>query len=103
MLALLGGHRILHVSRIMVKLSFFTYFLLPDDRFSQRPKHVSSNKTDINLVVTDGLCSLSADRVSQQTELYFTLTKGSPDSLSCGNLRFLAFTITTVSLSAVGR
>jgi hypothetical protein len=31
------------------------YFLLPYGGLSQKPKHVASNKTDIKVVVTDGL------------------------------------------------
>jgi hypothetical protein len=30
-------------------------FLLPDDGFSLKPKHVVRNKIDVNLVVADGL------------------------------------------------
>jgi hypothetical protein len=37
-----------------------------DEVFSQRPKHVASNKTDMNVVVTDGLYFLSSVHISQQ-------------------------------------
>ena len=31
---------------------------MPDRGLSQKPKHIASNKTDINVVVIDGLCFL---------------------------------------------
>jgi len=33
---------------------------VPDDAIPQKPKHVASDKTDINLVVTDGTYFLPA-------------------------------------------
>ena len=42
-------------SRGCVLLSYFRYFLMLDEGFSLKPKHVQSNKTDINLVVIRGL------------------------------------------------
>jgi hypothetical protein len=42
------------------------YFLIACRGFSQKPKHVASNQTDTNVVVTDGLYFLSALHVSQR-------------------------------------
>jgi len=36
-------------------MHFQTVEISTDDIFSQKPKHVVSNKTDISVVVTDGL------------------------------------------------
>ena len=45
---------------------FQTVEISADGTFSLKPKHVASNKTDVNSVVTDGLYFLSAVHTSQQ-------------------------------------
>jgi hypothetical protein len=39
---------------------------LPDNGFAQKPKHVASNKSDINVVVIEGLYFPLAVHVSQR-------------------------------------
>jgi hypothetical protein len=45
---------------------FQTAEISTDDVFLQKPKHVASNKTEINVVVTDALYFLFAVHISQQ-------------------------------------
>ena len=76
--------------------SYFLYFWLLDDSFSQKPKHVVSNGPDINVVVSNGSYCVFVHRVLCHNGM------SSIQTLSCAKIVYGRWQISEMCVWGVG-